>query len=161
MARTGHGRTIVAALALAVSALALSPSRALAQGATDYPIPSTTVEVYGPIAEGFESPIEPDAELREPRVFVDSRVEHLKALRAGSRVPAFFRDTDLRATSRTYWFDEDSFTDTEPQALTTGGYISYQSGYLANFFQLRGTAYTSQPLYKGEDAGNSLNLTPG
>jgi hypothetical protein len=160
MARTGHGRTIIAALALSAAAVTLGPSQAFAQGATDYPIPSTTSEVYGPIAEGFESPIEPDADLREPRVFVDTRVEHLKALRAGSRAPAFFRDTDFRATSRTYWFDEDSFTDTEPQALTTGGYISYQSGYLADFFQLRGVAYTSQPLYKGEDAGDSLNLTP-
>ena len=160
MARTGHGRTIFAALALAAASLSLGPSQARAQGATDYPIPSTAREVFGPIAEGFESPIDPDESLREPKSHVDPRVERLKSRRAERQAAPFFRDTDLRAHSRTYWFSEDSFTGTEPQALTTGGYISYQSGYLADFFQLRGVLYTSQPLYAGEDAGDTLNLTP-
>ena len=41
-------------------------ARALDQGATDYPIPSSAREVYSPIAESFMSPIEPREDLWGP-----------------------------------------------------------------------------------------------
>jgi hypothetical protein len=139
----------------------LTAPRALAQGATDYPIPSSAREAYSPIAEGFEAPIAPREDLKGPRPWVDPREAGLKAQRQTRMpgAPAFFRDTDLRANSRTYLFDEHQFGLNEPEALTTGGSLVYQSGYIADFFQLRGALYTSQPLYANAYAGDTWNLT--
>jgi hypothetical protein len=136
-------------------------SAALAQGATDYPIPSTAREAYSPIGEGFDSPLDPRDDLRGARRYVDPREERLKARRAqrSPNAPVFFRDTDLRANSRTYWFEEDAFGLTEPKAFTTGGSVTYASGYLADFFQLRGALYTTQPLYANATAGAAETLT--
>ena len=148
-------------LAFIAYGCAASP-RAAAQGANDYPIPSSASEAYSPIREGFEAPIEPRDGLKGPRKYVDPREARLEAQRRdrGPNVPAFIRDTDLRANSRTYWFDEDRFGLDMPRALTTGGSLAYQSGYLADFFQLRGVLYTSQPLYANADAGGTWNLSP-
>jgi hypothetical protein len=121
MAGFGRRGLIFAVLSLAVASYATEFSqRALAQGATDYPIPSNAAEDFSPIAEGFESPIEPREDLKGPRRYVDWREEHLKARRAQSNAAPFFRDTDLRANSRTYWLNEDSFGLSQPQALTSG-----------------------------------------
>ena len=73
--------------------------------------------------------------------------------------PAFIRDTDVRVHSRTYLLDEHQFGLNEPEALTTGGSLTYQSGYIADFFQLRGALYTTQPLYANAYAGDTENLT--
>jgi hypothetical protein len=105
-------------------------SRVHAQGATDYPIPSSAKEVYSPIREGFESPIEPREALRGPAPYVDTRGAALRHYERMPEAPAFFRDTKLKANSRTYWFGEDSFGFDKPQALTTGGSLSYESGYM-------------------------------
>jgi hypothetical protein len=137
-------------------------ARALDQGPTDYPLPSSAGEAYSPIAEGFVSPIEPREDLRGPEPYVDERAARIEAARPYRMpsAPAFFRDTDLRVNSRTYLFDEDQFGMNEPEALTTGGWLAYQSGYLADIFQLRAALYTTQPLYANEDAGDTDNLTP-
>ena len=141
----------------------LSP-RALAQSAgdgvvTDYPLPSAASEAYSPIAEGFESPVEPREDLKEPAPYIDQREARPKADPRRQALTPFFRDTDLRVNSRTYWFDEDAFGNATPKALTTGGYLTYQSGFAADFLQLRSVVYTTQPLYAPEDAGGTLNLT--
>lgn len=152
--------------ALLVLALSLGgaglPGRALAQGATDYPVPSSAREAYSPIAEGFRSPIEPREDLRGPAPYVDARAARAEALRPGRlpRAPAFFRDTELSLHSRSYLFEEDAFGLSRPEALTTGGWLSYQSGYLADFFQLRGVVYTTQPLSANAEAGETDNLSP-
>lgn len=160
------GLTAGRALALLVPALILcgagtSPG-ALAQGAQDYPIPSSAREVYSPAAEGFMSPIEPREDLRGPAPYVDERAARLEASRPYRlpNAPAFFRDTDLRANSRSYWLEEDDFGLSRPEALTTGGWLAYQSGYLADIFQLRGVLYTTQPLYANAEAGDTDNLSP-
>ena len=140
-------------------------SHALAQQSaggmqTDYPIPSTAREAYSPIGEGFTSPIESTAGFIGSAPYTDEREAHLAAKRQQRDLAPFFRDTAIKAHSRTFWFDEDSFGYDEPKVLTTGGHISYQSGFIADFLQLRGAVYTSQPLYAGEDAADSLNLLP-
>ena len=131
--------------------------RALGQGATDYPIPSSAREAYSPIAEGFMSPIEPREDLRGPAPYIDERAVRLETRRPYRlpNVPAFLRDTDLRVNSRTYLFDEDQLGLTQPEALTTGGWLAYQTGYLADIFQLRGVLYTTQPLYANANAGDT------
>lgn len=157
------GRAVDAALVLsfAISAACLS-SHALAQGATDYPIPSSAHQAYSPIGEGFATPISPRKDLRGPEYHVDPRQERLKAQRRERRpdAPVFLRDTKIQANSRTYWFGEDQFSFNEPEAFTTGGWLSYESGYLADFFQLRSALYTTQPLYANADAGETDNLSP-
>jgi hypothetical protein len=162
MAGPMRGSPIRAALVLAlfVTDAGLSP-RALAQGATDYPIPSSAREAFSPIREGFESPIEPREDLKGPKPHIDERERLLRAGSPGLRtVSPFFRDTELTANSRTYWFGEDQFSLAEPEALTTGCSIAYQSGLIADVFQLRSVLYTTQPLYAGEEAGDTLNLSP-
>ncbi len=52
------------------------------------------------------------------------------------------------------------FGISEPKALTTGGYLSYQSGYVANLLQLNAVLYTTQPLYANAEAGSTWNLSP-
>lgn len=159
MAGLTKGRAVCAALALVLSAAWLSP-RALAQGATDYPIPSSAKEAYSPIGEGFEVPIEPRSDLRGPKPYVDDRDERLKEVgrQRMPDAPAFFRDTELHANSRTYEFAEDQFGFNRAEAFTTGGSLAYQSGYLADVFQLRGVLYTTQPLYANAFAGETENL---
>ena len=164
MAGLTKGRAVWAAraLALIICGICGASPRALAQGATDYPIPSSARESFSPIAEGFDSPLEPREDLKGPKSHIDEREERLKAQRQERwpSAPAFFRDTALAAHSRTYWLSEDQFGYTEPKALTTGGSLLYESGYLADFFQLRSVLYTSQPLYANADAGETYNLTP-
>ena len=125
--------------------------------ADDYPIPSTATQSYSPIREGFTTPIDARADLRGPTPYVDGREVGLKAARQNEA--PFFRDTEIKLNNRSYWLAEDSFGLSKPEALTSGGWISYQSGYLADFLKLSGTVYTSQPLYAPADAGETLNLT--
>ena len=167
MAGLMRSRAVRAVIVLAVIVLAVIASgaglapKAFAQGATDYPIPSRAKEAFSPIGEGFESPIDPREDLKGPKHYVDPREARLKAERYERmpNAPAFFRDTEIRANSRTYWFGEDDFGFDEPEALTTGGSLSYKSGYIADFFQLRGVLYTTQPLYANAFAGDTENLT--
>lgn len=150
-----------AACAVLIPVLALGvSSRALGQGATDYPIPSSAKEAYSPIAEGFEAPIEPRKDLRGPKPYVDPREERLEAQRQERwpNAPDFIRDMKLHANSRTYEFAEDQFGFDKPEAFTTGGWLAYESGTLADVFQLRSVVYTTQPLYANATAGETDNL---
>ena len=166
MARLRRERALRPVLVLALIASGFGLGRpALANSGngdgtvTPYPLPATASEAYSPIGEGFESPLDPRDDLKGPKPYIDEREERLKAEREQRQTAPFFRDTEIKANSRTYWFGEDSFGNDMPEALTTGGYLSYQSGFAAEFLQLRGVLYTTQPLYAGEDAGDTLNLT--
>jgi outer membrane OprD family porin len=163
-------RGAIAALlaALLAAACLMLSHQAFAQGvggagdnnsdnADDYPIPSTARQSYSPIREGFTTPIEPRADLKGPTPYVDERAGELKAARR-NEVP-FFRDAEIKLNNRSYWFAQDTFGLSKPEALTSGGSLSYRSGYLADFLKLGATVYTSQPLYAPADAGETLNLT--
>jgi hypothetical protein len=160
-ARRGEAFRFLIVAAFMVCAC-LVPRGVSAQGANDYPVPSKASEAYSPIREGFEAPIEPRDGLKGPRQYVDPREARLEARRHDRwpTAPVFIRDMDLRANSRTYWFDEDQFGFDQPRTLTTGGWLAYQSGYLADFLQLRGAFYTSQPLYANAFAGKTEMLSP-
>jgi outer membrane OprD family porin len=162
MAGLTKGRAACATLGLACAMSAAQPSRTLADVSIDYPIPSEAKEAFSPIGEGFDSPIDPRGNLKGPKSYVDPDDDARDAARRARwpGAPAFFRDTTLKANSRTYFFDEHSFGVESPEALTTGGWLSYESGYIADFFQLRGALYTTQPLYADEDASVSLNVSP-
>jgi hypothetical protein len=130
-------------------------------GPIDYPIPATASQAYSPIGEGFESPAYPREDLKGPAPFVDERQPRFRTTPSGlETLNPFFRDTKLTLNSRTYWLGEDTFGLETPEALTTGGHLFYQSGYLAGFLQLRAALYTTQPLYANQDAGSTWLLTP-
>jgi outer membrane OprD family porin len=124
----------------------------------DFPIPSKAGEAYSPIGEGFASPIDPRADLKAPAPYTDQRAERLKAARRNES--PFLRDTELKLNNRTYWLKLRKFDGRDAEALTSGGYVSYQSGYAGDVLQLRGVIYTSQPLFAPAGAGATLNLEP-
>jgi hypothetical protein len=141
----------------------------------DVPIPSTAQGTYSPIVEGFESPLEPRADLRAtqpekkvqpkakappPEAETDERT-WLYGLKERLQDDApFVRDTELKVNSRSYWLTRQSIDGSHAEALTSGGYVSYQSGYAGDVVQLRGVLYTTQPLYAPAGGGGTLNLTP-
>ena len=171
MAQVNAGVAFRGALAIAAIAVGLGlGAAAFAQagdggggqsGPTDYPVPATAAQAYSPIGEGFDGPIEPREDLKGPAPVVDERRAAIRAANPGlETLSPFFRDTALTLNSRTYWLGEDVFGISEPKALTTGGYLSYQSGYLANLLQLNAVLYTTQPLYANAEAGSTWNLSP-
>jgi hypothetical protein len=82
-------------------------------------------------------------------------------LREGlSRLPPFFRDTDLNVRLRTFYFNRQNDDDTAIESLATGGWVQYASGWLADTFAMGATYYTSLPLYTPDDRPGSLLLTP-
>jgi hypothetical protein len=166
VARVNAGTAFRGAVAIAVIAVGLGEgTHAFAQvgdggggqsGPMDYPVPATAAQAYSPIGEGFDSPIEPREDLKGPAPLVDDRRTAIRAADPGlETLSPFFRDTALTVNSRTYWLGEDVFGISEPKALTTGGYLSYQSGYLANLLQLNAVLYTTQPLYANVEGGST------
>ncbi len=140
---------VVACLGLGQTARAQDAGGTGSDGLPDYPIPATAQQAYSPIGEGFESPLDPRENLKGPLPYVDGRAPLLRSVSRGLQDEGpFLRDTKLRLNSRTYWLTQDVF-GFESEALTTGGSLAYQSGYIADFLQLRGVLYTSQPLCAG------------
>jgi hypothetical protein len=74
--------------------------------------------------------------------------------------PAFFRDTKLNLNIRTYYFYRDKYDDSQSEAWTLGGAVSYQSGWFLDRFSLGSVLYTSQRLYGPEDRDGTLLLKP-
>ena len=80
---------------------------------------------------------------------------------ASQDTPAFFRDSKFSAQLRSFYFDRDKYDNSTSEAWALGGSLSYQSGYLADFFRIGATGYTSQPLYAPDDRDGTLLLKPG
>jgi len=76
-------------------------------------------------------------------------------------LPPFLRDTDLRAHFRSFYFNREKPDDSNNEAWTFGGWISYQSGLLCDTFSMGATLYGSAPLYAPEDKDGTLLLKPG
>jgi hypothetical protein len=76
-------------------------------------------------------------------------------------LPPFFRDTDLRAQFRTFYFNRERPDDTNNEAWAFGGWLSYRSGLLLDTFQMGATFYGSAPLYAPDDRDGTLLLKPG
>jgi hypothetical protein len=153
---TSGPRRSVAAILLAV--LALGPSVAVAQIAAQ-PVPMT--ETY-PVRRDRPAGLPEDDLVRSPDVAPPPRPETFPRLKeALSKMPPFFRDTDLRLRLRTFYFNRQNDDDTASEALATGGWIQYGSGWLFDIFAMGATYYGSFPLYAPDDRAGSLLLTPG
>ena len=78
-----------------------------------------------------------------------------------SRLPAFFRDTDLKVHFRSYYFNRERPDDSNNEAWAFGGWITYQSGWLLDTFAMGASLYGSAPLYAPDDRDGTLLLKPG
>ena len=73
----------------------------------------------------------------------------------------FIRDSSVSINVRTFYYDRKNTNDTTNQALTTGGSLDYQSGWLHDTFAIGAVGYTTQPLYAPEDEDGTKLLAPG
>ena len=80
---------------------------------------------------------------------------------ASSKLPPFFRDTDLNFRLRTFYFNQQNDDGTAKEALAVGGWLQYLSGWAFDTFAVGSTYYTSQPLYAPDTRSGTLLLTPG
>jgi hypothetical protein len=154
-------RCLLSVIALGVAVLALPPSAAVAQTTTAPTsaalVPTAQQVPSGPSYERGEEEFvrSPDTvPIPRPEVFPRLK-EYLDTL------PPFFRDTDLKLRLRTFYFNRQNDNDTANEALATGGWLQYASGWLFDTFAIGATYYTSLPLYAPDDRGGTLILTPG
>ncbi len=174
MARTYRLPFMLAVLGAAVLAsLASGPAHAQSTAAAagvagsedadmpDAPIPSEAGEGFSPIGDGFTSPIKPRASVTpKPHSAAEKKPPVSTVAKTAPGGSAFIRDTELDANSRTYWLNLHGFDNRNYEALTSGGYLSYESGFVGDVLQLRAVVYTTQPLYAPRGAGRTLSLTP-
>ena len=60
-------------------------------------------------------------------------------------LPPFFRDADLKAHFRLYYFNRLNPNDTENEALAFGGWLALKSGWLLDTLSIGATLYGSAP----------------
>jgi hypothetical protein len=114
----------------------------------DAPAPESVKELDDHLERGFEEEEIPDATLFP-------RVKHL--LRD---LPPFFRDTDLKWNTRSYYFDQRNQDDSRAQAWALGGALSYRSGWFKEFFSIGAVFYVSQKLIGKQDRDGTRLLKP-
>src|SRR4030095_11838836 len=78
-----------------------------------------------------------------------------------SKLPPFFRYTDLTVHFRTFYFTRQKDNGTASEAWAMGGWIQYASGWLLDTFAMGTTYYLSAQLYAPDNSPGSLLLTPG
>jgi hypothetical protein len=76
-------------------------------------------------------------------------------------LPPFFRDADLKAHFRLYYFNREKPDDSENEALAFGGWLALRSGWLLDTLSIGGTLYGSAPLHAPDDRDGTLLLKPG
>ena len=150
--------------AVILAAMVAGPSMAMARTAVE-PSPAAHVPVseQGAAAgrgedELVRSPDVPPPPPRETGLLTAA----FPGFRDGlSRLPPFFRDTDLNVRLRTFYFNRQNDNDTASEAWALGGWVQYASGWLFDTFAIGATYYTSWPLYAPDDRPGTLLLTPG
>lgn len=73
---------------------------------------------------------------------------------------AFFDDATFTLHGRSYLFDSSNAGDKGPAALAIGGWVGYQTGWIADIVQFGVVGYTSEPLWAPKDREGSLLLLP-
>ena len=76
-------------------------------------------------------------------------------------LPPFFRDTNIKAQIRTYYFNREKPDDSNNEAWAFGGWLTYESGWFLDTFAVGATFYGSAPLYAPDDRDGTLLLEPG
>ncbi len=109
--------------------------------------PARTVEEEGgAIERAFEEPPEAD-----PVLFPQLK-------EAIADLPAVLSDTELEVEFRTYYFRRRNNNNDDQEALSTGGWLKYRSGWIFDHVQLGGTLFTSQKLVGPDRRDGTLLL---
>ena len=156
------------AVALVLAVIALGPSAAGAQTVTDSAAPAQASEVQLPsppqrgqdedfVRSPNDAPLPPLPPPQEG--LLETNIPSLRE--ALSRLPPFFRDMDVNARLRSFYFNRQNDNGTASEAWTLGGWVDFASGWLLDTFAIGATYYTSLPAYAPEDRPGSLLLTPG
>lgn len=74
---------------------------------------------------------------------------------------AFFDDATFTFHLRSYLLDRYDDPGTDPGAWALGGWIGYETGWIADALKVGVVGYTSQPLWAPEDRDGTLLLYPG
>src|SRR5262245_20944048 len=151
----------IALLALVMAAL--GPSLAAAQpppAPSDLPARrSTRVAPILPETEIVRSPDVPPSPPPPPAGLLETS---FPAVQEGmSKLPPFFRDTDLNVHFRTFYFNRQKDDGTASETWAMGGWIQYASGWLLDTFAMGTTYYLSVPLYAPDNSPGSLLVTHG
>jgi len=80
--------------------------------------------------------------------------------RALSRLPPFFRDSELEVDFRNYYFRRRFSNDGNAEAWAIGGAVRYQSGWLLERLRIGAALFTSQKLYGPIDRDGTGLLRP-
>src|SRR5262245_13213282 len=106
---------------------------------------STRVAPVLPETEIVRSPDVPPSPPPPPAGLLESS---FPAVQEGmSKLPPFFRDTDLNVHFRTFYFNRQKDDGTASETWAMGGWIQYASGWLLDTFSMGTTYYLSVPLY--------------
>jgi hypothetical protein len=144
---------------LILAVMALGPGEAAAQAVAE---PARVAEAPPEAQRDLATGLPEDDIVRSPDAAPPPRPETFPRLKeALSPLPPFFRDTDLKARLRTFYFNRQNDNDTASEALATGGWLQYASGWLFDTFAIGATYYASFPLHAPDDRGGTLILTPG
>jgi outer membrane porin, OprD family len=142
---------------LILTVLVLLPSVVVAQVATQ---PTTPAQV--PAGQQSGTVDREDDFVRAPDTVRIPQPEFFPRLKEYlSTLPPFFRDSSLKLRSRTFYFNQQNDNGTANEALATGGWVQYASGWLFDTFAAGATYYASFPLYAPECCPGTLLLTPG
>ncbi len=114
----------------------------------DRPAPDSVEGVAGALSRAFEA--RPLRSLLFPKLH-----EQLQSL------PPFFSETELTLHLRTYYLNRSNLDGSANEALATGGWLAYRSGWWRDIASIGATLYTSQPLYAPEDRDGTRLLAPG
>jgi hypothetical protein len=143
--------------ALTVAVVALGPSATAAQTGTASP---GVVVQQTPALPEDETVRSPDAPPPPPPQTGLLEAGYPALREEMSKLPPFFRDTDLNVRLRTFYFNRQNDNDTASEAWAAGGWVQYASGWLLDTFAIGSTYYTSFPLYTPDCCLGTLLLTP-
>lgn len=75
---------------------------------------------------------------------------------------ALGKESEVTVHLRSYYFNRDRPSpQNDSEAWALGGWLGYQSGWMADFLRVGAVGYTSQPLYAPDDKDGTLLLKPG
>jgi hypothetical protein len=92
-------------------------------------------------ADAVEAPLEQAVEETPPKAPLFPQLRDLL-----QDLPPFLRDSRLDLHLRTYYFDRLRFDRSENEAWAYGGWLDYQTGWLADVLSLQATVFTSQKI---------------
>jgi len=113
----------------------------------DAPAPESVKELDDPLETGLKE------EIPEETLFPSVK----RLLRD---LPPFFRDTELKWNTRSYYFNRNHQDDSRAEAWTLGGSLSYRSGWFKEFFSIGAVFYTSQKLVGRKSRDGTRLLRP-